>query len=147
MLTIDQAVVDAIITHALADHPVLACGLVVGPADSDRPERVIPLDNAERSAAYWRFDSLQQLKVYREIDARNEDVVVIYRSYTDCAAYPSKADIALSAGDDVHHVIVSTRDPENVEFRSFRIMDGRVDEETVTVGPVPPKPARHPIDR
>jgi hypothetical protein len=34
---------------------------------------------------------------------------------------------------DSHWVLVSTRDPEAVEFRSFRIVDGEVTEEPVTV--------------
>jgi hypothetical protein len=32
-----------------------------------------------------------------------------------------------------HYVLVSTRDEDTTEFRSFRIVDGQVTEEPVTV--------------
>jgi [CysO sulfur-carrier protein]-S-L-cysteine hydrolase len=34
-----------------------------------------------------------------------------------------------------HYVLVSTRDPALAEFRSYRIIDGQVSEEPVTVVP------------
>jgi hypothetical protein len=36
---------------------------------------------------------------------------------------------------DAHYVLVSTRDPERDEFRSYRIIDGEVTEEEVSVVP------------
>ncbi|MBV9099110.1 MAG: hypothetical protein JO079_13735, partial [Frankiaceae bacterium] len=38
-----------------------------------------------------------------------------------------------SNSPESHWVLVSTRDPETVEFRSFRIVDGEVTEEPVEV--------------
>ena len=49
MLTIRQDLVDAMVAHARADHPDEACGVIAGPAGSDRPERFIPMVNAARS--------------------------------------------------------------------------------------------------
>ena len=37
VLAIDQATYDAIVAHARRDHPDEACGVVAGPAGSDRP--------------------------------------------------------------------------------------------------------------
>jgi hypothetical protein len=34
-----------------------------------------------------------------------------------------------------HYVLVSTRDPDHTEFRSYRIVDGEVSEEEVRVVP------------
>ena len=42
MLTIDQETFEAIVAHAKRDHPDEACGVVAGPAGSDRPERMVP---------------------------------------------------------------------------------------------------------
>ena len=58
---------------------------------------------------------------------------MIYHSHTATEARPSRTDISLASEPDAHYVLVSTRDPETVEFRSFRIVDGEVTEEPVEV--------------
>jgi proteasome lid subunit RPN8/RPN11 len=133
VLTIDQATHDAIVAHARADHPDEACGVVAGPAGSDRPARFIPMLNAARSPTFYEFDSMDLLRLYREMDDRDEVPVVIYHSHTATEAYPSRTDISYASEPDAHYVLVSTRDPETVEFRSFRIVDGVVTEEPVDV--------------
>ena len=135
MLTIDQATYDAIVAHARRDHPDEACGVVAGPAGSDRPTRFVPMVNAARSPTFYEFDSADLLALYREMDRRDEEPVVVYHSHTATEAYPSRTDISLAMEPGAHYVLVSTRDPDEVEFRSFRIVDGAVSEEEVRVVP------------
>jgi proteasome lid subunit RPN8/RPN11 len=89
--------------------------------------------NAARSPTFYEFDSGDLLRLYREMNDRDEDPVVIYHSHTSTQAYPSRTDIALAAEPGAHYVLVSTREPDSVQFRSFRIVDGVVTEEPVTV--------------
>ena len=133
MLTISRGLYDQIVAHARADHPDEACGVLAGPAGSDRPERFIPMTNAERSPTFYRFDSAEQFRVWQQMDERDEEPVVIYHSHTATEAYPSRTDISLAAEPDAHYVLVSTRDPRTTEFRSYRIRDDEVTEEPVTV--------------
>lgn len=141
MLRIDRAIYDAIVAHAREDHPDEACGVVAGPEGSDRAERFIPMLNAARSPTFYEFDSADLLKLYREMDDRGEEPVVIYHSHTATEAYPSRTDIGLAQEPNAHYVLVSTRHHEketglagdDVEFRSFRIVDGEVSEEEVEV--------------
>jgi proteasome lid subunit RPN8/RPN11 len=135
MLTITAELRDKILAHARADHPDEACGVIAGPAGSDRPVRFIAMLNAERSPTFYRFDSLEQLRVWREMDDRDEEPVVIYHSHTATEAHPSRTDISYASEPGAHYVLVSTRDPDQDEFRSFRIVDGAVTEEEVTVVP------------
>lgn len=132
-LIIDRASFDAVLAHARRDHPDEACGIIVGRDGSDRPERVVPMVNAERSPTFYRFDSAEQLAVWREMDDRDEVPVVIYHSHTATEAAPSRTDISLASEPDAHYVLVSTRDDVETEFRSFRIVDGVVTEEPVQV--------------
>ncbi len=129
----DQATHDAIVAHARRDHPDEACGVVAGPAGSERPERFVPMLNAARSPTFYEFDSADLLRLYREMDARDEEPVVIYHSHTATEAYPSRTDVSLAQEPGAHYVLVSTRDSERAEFRSFRIVDGTVTEEPVHV--------------
>ena len=133
MLTLPKDLHDKIVAHARADHPDEACGVLAGPAGSDRPERFIPMTNAARSPTFYEFDSTEQFQVWKEMDDRDEEPVVIYHSHTATEAYPSRTDITLASEPGAHHVLVSTREPATTEFRSYRIVDGRVTEEPVTV--------------
>ena len=134
MLRIGQDVYDAIVAHARRDHPDEACGVVTGPAGSDQPLHFRPMLNAARSPTFFEFESQELLALYRDVDERDEDIVVIYHSHTATEAYPSRTDITFGSNSpDSHWVLVSTRDPEAVEFRSFRIVDGEVTEEPVDV--------------
>jgi proteasome lid subunit RPN8/RPN11 len=67
--------------------------------------------------------------------------VVIYHSHTATEAYPSRTDVSYASEPNAHYVLVSTREHgartglegDEVEFRSFRIVDGRITEEDVDV--------------
>lgn len=141
MLEIDRATYDQIVAHAKRDHPDEACGVVAGPEGSGRAERFVPMVNAARSPTFYEFDSTDLLALYKDMDARDEEPVVVYHSHTSTEAYPSRTDIGLASEPNAHYVLVSTAhafsDDGNsdgpVEFRSYRIQDGEVTEEQVVV--------------
>lgn len=133
MLNISRSLVDQMVAHARADHPDEACGVIAGPEGSDRPERFIAMTNAERSPTFYRFDSGEQLKVWREMDGADEEPVVIYHSHTATEAYPSRTDISLASEPNAHYVLISTQDADNEEIRSYRIVDGSVTEEQIMI--------------
>ncbi|SDJ38956.1 Proteasome lid subunit RPN8/RPN11, contains Jab1/MPN metalloenzyme (JAMM) motif [Frankineae bacterium MT45] len=135
MLTIDVATREAIVAHARRDHPDEACGVVAGREDSDLPTRYIPMLNAARSPTFYEFDSVDLLHLYQEMAKLDEEPVIIYHSHTSTEAYPSRTDISYASEPNAHYVLVSTREElgEEVEFRSYRIVDGVVTEEPITV--------------
>ena len=138
MLEISQELVDQIVAHARRDHPDEACGVIAGPIDSDKPVRFSPMVNAARSPTFYEFDSLDLLRLYRELAANDEDPVVIYHSHTATEAYPSRTDVSYASEPNAHYVLVSTRETGTqegpFEFRSYRIVDGEVTEEEVRIG-------------
>lgn len=107
--------------------------MLVGPEGSDRPERFVPMINAERSPTFYRFDSGEQFRLHKEMTANDEEIVVVYHSHTATAAYPSRTDIGYAGEPQAHYVLVSTREPDTEEFRSYRILDGVVTEEQVEI--------------
>jgi [CysO sulfur-carrier protein]-S-L-cysteine hydrolase len=133
VLAISRDLYDQIVAHARRDHPDEACGVVAGPAGSDRPERFIPMTNAARSPTFYEFDSTEQFRVWQDMDDRDEEPVVLYHSHTATEAYPSRTDVSYASEPGAHYVLVSTRDEHETEFRSYRILDGQVTEEPVTV--------------
>ena len=135
MLEISQNFVDAIIAQSRAEYPDECCGVILGPTGSDRAARLKPMINAAHSPTFYEFDSKDLLALYREIDDNDEEIVVIYHSHTETEARPSRTDIAYASEPLAHYVLVSTREEiaPAIEFRSFRIIDGVVTEEEVSI--------------
>jgi len=67
------------------------------------------------------------------IYVNDEEPVVIYHSHTATEAYPSRTDISFAGEPGAHYVLISTREPDSEEIRSFRIVDGVVTEEEVNI--------------
>ncbi|WP_458686658.1 M67 family metallopeptidase [Nocardia tengchongensis] len=133
MLVIRADLVEAMVAHARADHPDEACGILAGPEGADRPERFVPMVNAARSPTFYEFDSDEHLRLWRELDAADEEPVVIYHSHTATEAYPSRTDVSFASEPNAHYVLISTRDPQVHDLRSYRILDGVVTEEPVEI--------------
>ncbi|MFJ9180246.1 Mov34/MPN/PAD-1 family protein [Streptomyces sp. NPDC102360] len=136
MLKISQSLVDQIVEHARKDHPDEACGVIAGPVGEGRPERFIPMLNAARSPTFYEFDSGDLLKLYREMDDRDEEPAVIYHSHTATEAYPSRTDVTYANEPNAHYVLVSTADTDDAgpfQFRSYRIVEGEITEEEVEI--------------
>jgi [CysO sulfur-carrier protein]-S-L-cysteine hydrolase len=137
VLRIAREHVDEMIAHARKDHPDEACGVIVGPEGSDAAERLVRMTNAERSPTFFRFDPAEQLQLYKEMDAADEEIVVVYHSHTGTEAYPSRTDISLASEPQAHYVLVSTAESPGgdgpISVRSFRILDGAVTEEDIEV--------------
>jgi len=138
VLVIERRIRDAIVGHARRDHPDEACGVVAGPRGSDRPVRLVAMRNAAATPyTRYEFSSADLFGLYRDLEERDEEPVVIYHSHTHTEAYPSPTDLALAAEPAAHYVVVSTRQHGNdegpVDFRSFRIVDGVIGEEEISV--------------
>jgi proteasome lid subunit RPN8/RPN11 len=95
------------------------------------------MTNAERSPTFFRFDPAEQFKLYQDMDAADEEIVVVYHSHTATEAYPSRTDISLAAEPQAHYLLVSTaasgREDGPVEVRSYRIREGAVTEEEIHI--------------
>ena len=59
-------------------------------------------------------------------------IIGVVHSHTHTDAYPSPTDIGQAPDPDWHYVIVSLRDEAPV-LRSYRIVDGTVTEEPVSL--------------
>jgi proteasome lid subunit RPN8/RPN11 len=134
-LTISRSLVDAIVEQSRAEYPDECCGVILGPVGSDSAVRFKPMVNAAHSPTFYEFDPKDLLALYREVDDNDEEIVVIYHSHTETEARPSRTDIAYAGEPGAHYVLVSTREEiaPAIEFRSFRIIDGVVTEEEVSI--------------
>jgi proteasome lid subunit RPN8/RPN11 len=120
--------------HAWDGVPDEACGLLVGIARGGDAwvRRFEPTDNDARSARVYTIPPFAHLRIERAAEAEGLEVVGVMHSHTHTDAYPSPTDVAQAPDPGWHYVIVSLRDEAPVT-RSFRIVDGRIDEEQVVV--------------
>ena len=135
VLHIRQEFVDQITAQALAELLNEACGVILGPAGMDQAARIKPMFNAAASPVFYEFAPLDLLALYRALDDEGEEIVVVYHSHPTSEAFPSASDIAYAGEPGAHYLLISTREeiaPE-IEFRSFRIMDGVATEEEVAI--------------
>jgi proteasome lid subunit RPN8/RPN11 len=136
MLELLTGVHEAMVAHALRGFPDEACGLFAAAPGTTRVERFFPMTNAAASSQIYRLDGKEMMAVEREADGAGLEIIGVMHSHTHTSAYPSPTDVRDAEMSDPfgmwHFVIVSLKHPDPA-LRSFRIVDGQVSEEAVTV--------------
>ncbi len=131
MLSLPRAMLDRVLAHARRDSPDECCGVIAGKAGV--ATRLWEMSNADRSPTGFTFDSAEWLRVYRDVDDADEQLLVVYHSHTMTEAYPSRTDIGWSRTTPfAHWLLVSTRSSQD-EVRAYTIVDGVVTEEPLEV--------------
>jgi proteasome lid subunit RPN8/RPN11 len=131
VIELERAFFDEIVRQATEEFPNEACGLVA--AEDGRPVKVYAMRNADASPATYRLDPKEQLKVFNDIDERGWDLWAIYHSHTHSQAYPSETDRRQAFYPEARYLIVSLENRDDPELRGFRILDGEITEEEVTL--------------
>jgi proteasome lid subunit RPN8/RPN11 len=133
MLTIPQAIIDAMIAHARRDFPLEACGMLGG-VDGVVSE-YYPMANSDKSNEHFTMEPKEQFAVIKDLRAKGKELLVIYHSHPETPSRPSAEDIRLALTPGVSSVIVSLAG-EMPDVKSFRIEDGVVTPEPITISPV-----------
>jgi len=143
MLQLTQAQFERIVEQGRAGKPLEICGLLAGARDAggERTQvvEVFPIDSDDRSELTYSMNSLQQLRAEKEARARGLEIVGIYHTHPATQPYPSKTDVARAHWGDTDdllffnysYLIVSLRDVEHPEPRSFKISGRRIPEDIV----------------
>lgn len=130
-VSIKKPDIDDIVIHAREMFPGEACGLLAG--RGGRVSKVYRMTNSERRAGRYAVPLKEQFEAVRRMRAEGTEMIGIYHSHPDARPYPSSRDIGMAMHPGCSYVIVSLSD-DVPKFRSFRIIDGRVEEESVDVG-------------
>lgn len=98
MIYIEEAAWTRMVAHAEATYPNECCGAMLGDAGADGGKRVrvaLPLDNVSAGSQAARYELRPQdlLRADREARELQMDVIGIYHSHPDCAAYFSETDL------------------------------------------------------
>jgi proteasome lid subunit RPN8/RPN11 len=132
MLTIPAAILADLVAQALDEAPLECCGLLAGAPGTGQVEVYFRCANAAASARVYTVEPRDQLRATRQAEDAGLDVIGVVHSHTHTPPYPSATDIAQAPDPGWHYVIVSLADAEP-SVRSYRIVDGTVQEEPVKV--------------
>ena len=126
-MEISRSGFDEVVAHAQADAPNECCGYMR--LDDGRVDEVFRAQNLRASPYGYEIDP-KSLLAANDLDDEGLGVV-IYHSHPRSAAEPSQTDINLAHYPHWLYAIVSLAgDPE---LRVWRIADGRVEEEPLSV--------------
>lgn len=132
MIQIARAVYDEMIAHALETRPFECCGVLAGSGgivtQSFRAENVADLNGVR-----YEVDPKAFLRINREIDDADLELLGIYHSHPFTRAYPSATDLA-QAWEGLVYVIVSLTDFLAPDVKAFTVVNGEITEQTVEVG-------------
>ena len=128
MLRISRACYDEVIAHCRSRYPKEACGLLAG--QRERVARVYPMTNVEDSPIGYAMEPREQLRLEKTMRARGERLVGIYHSHTASEASPSSVDVELAISPEISYVLISLKDRQRPDVKSYRI-----DGTTVTPEP------------
>jgi len=137
VIEISQAAYDAFVAQAIDEYPLEACGLIGGPPGADGGAGDVaavyyPCHNTAKSARVYTIDPKDHLLSERDADDQGFELNGVVHSHTHSEPYPSPTDVAAAPDPSWHYVIVSlkTGDPE---VRSYRIIDGEIISEPISV--------------
>ena len=132
MLRLPSEVYLTMIGHCIAGLPDEACGLLGGDPVTGEVTTCYPTRNVAASAKVYTVDPLEHLRADRDAESRGASILGVFHSHTHTDAYPSPTDVAQAPDPSWHYVLVSLRH-EVASVRSYRIVDGRIDEEEIVV--------------
>jgi proteasome lid subunit RPN8/RPN11 len=118
--------------HAYDGLPDEACGLLAGEPGAEHARRFYPCRNAAESSRVYTVDPRDHLRADRDAEDRGLEIIGVMHSHTHTEAYPSPTDVAQAPDPAWHYVIVSLK-REAAVLRSYRIVDGGIAEEAVSL--------------
>lgn len=137
MIEISRAAYAAMIGAALDAYPFEACGLIAGPPTpggtaGNRAPIYYPCTNIAESARVYTIDPKDHLRAELDAEDRGVEINGVVHSHTHSEPYPSPTDVAAAPDPSWHYVIISLK-RNAPEARSYRIVDGQITEEPITV--------------
>lgn len=139
MLNLKTSDYEKIVAHGREGKPLEICGLLVGKRDGENAivEEVHEVDSKDKSELTYSMDGLKFMKIDAAAKKSGLEIVGIYHTHPATVPYPSVTDVARAhweESDDLifpgySYLIVSLRDVENPEPRSFKIVGKRIPED------------------
>lgn len=135
---LSDAQAQAIISHARADVPNEACGLIIG--RGERATEIIRIPNiAANSQHTYHMDERALVSALSKLEALGLELVGIYHSHPASDPIPSQTDIRQATYPETPYLIVGLKNA-TVSLAAWKMRAGQVSEVPLHVGSTPPPP-------
>ncbi|MBI3597728.1 MAG: M67 family metallopeptidase [Nitrospirae bacterium] len=131
MLKIPKQIYDQMLVHAEAEAPNECCGLLAG--KNGTAEAIHPMTNIHQSPVSYMIDPKEQFAVFKEMRAKENELIAIYHSHPHTEAYPSATDVRLAYYPEAVYIIVSLENPERPVLKAYRIIHNKISPEEFEV--------------
>ena len=132
-------------THALAEAPREACGLIGGVGG--QAQRIIAAPNvAAEPTLHYEIEPAALVAGLMQLQAAGLELIGFYHSHPQGPPSPSQTDLALATYPDAAYVIVGLRGGEP-ELAVWRLANGSADRLPLHVGLEPPPPDSGALSR
>jgi [CysO sulfur-carrier protein]-S-L-cysteine hydrolase len=126
-LTIPAVLADQLLSHARAEVPNEACGLLSGDLTTGTATAYHPARNADASPYVYSVHPDDLVRIVLGIEDAGEDLVAIFHSHTHTLAIPSPTDRRSALYPDAFYLLATLTDPDvgpAESLRAWRIRDG-----------------------
>jgi [CysO sulfur-carrier protein]-S-L-cysteine hydrolase len=93
---------------------------------------VVASENVADSAKIYEIEPKVLLATFRRVEDEGMTMLGVFHSHTHSEAYPSPTDVRQAPDPSWHYLLVSLASTP-AELRSFRVVDGHVSEESLSV--------------
>jgi proteasome lid subunit RPN8/RPN11 len=124
-VVVRSALRPALVRHARAEQPRECCGLLVG--RGRHVQFAVPFTNIASNPARYRVDDASHITLRRTLRAFVPplEIVGVYHSHPQGAAWPSERDVRDAFYPDWLHLIVGLGS-RKTRVRAFRLRGGRI---------------------
>jgi [CysO sulfur-carrier protein]-S-L-cysteine hydrolase len=131
MIRIPRQIYDEMLDHAREGFPLEICGILGG--EQDTVAKIYRMTNTDASNEHFMMEPKEQFAVVKDLRAAGLKMLSIYHSHPETPARPSEEDIRLALTPDVSYIIVSLADAGNLDMKSFKIENGKVEAEEIVI--------------
>ena len=121
---------EELLAHSRAEVPNEACGLLAGDASGIQQLYCIP--NADASPVSYTIDPVGHFRALQDAEQHGWELLGTFHSHVHGPAYPSPRDVEGAAEPDWIWLVAGPMSG-TAQIRAFRIRDGGVVEEELTI--------------
>lgn len=131
MIILKESHLNLILEHCRKEYPLEACGILAG--KGKEVKQVYAMSNIKNSSTEYLMDPQQQFRIFEKMREQETELVGIYHSHPQSSAYPSIKDREMAFYPEASYIIVSLQNFSSPRVRSFKIREGKVDEEKIEI--------------
>jgi proteasome lid subunit RPN8/RPN11 len=126
-IQLSLTIIQELLHHAQSSVDREVCGLI-GVKDG-RVQCCYPVKNSDSNPqCKFTLDVAEQIRVFKILREKGEQLFAIYHSHPHSEAYPSATDLALVNYPKVLYLIISLSTKGVLELRGFNLVNDQVEE-------------------